>query len=147
MWFWPYNDQILNIKNLCILRFRVLFKFIKLRLVLQDSDAEDLKMPWPILWLLLFADDSSAKNNSTIMPSESVPSSTMKTSDVKMQIIDDSQESACIDIKVFLWNEHSDYTSLPSTMSVFAVIYTLIVTLVFGITVVQEIWTLFFSKI
>uniref|UniRef100_A0A914PWZ8 Uncharacterized protein n=1 Tax=Panagrolaimus davidi TaxID=227884 RepID=A0A914PWZ8_9BILA len=35
---------------------------------------------------------------------------------------------ACMDIKHYLWVKHSDYTSLPSTMSIFAVIYSLIVT-------------------
>uniref|UniRef100_A0AC34QL65 G-protein coupled receptors family 1 profile domain-containing protein n=1 Tax=Panagrolaimus sp. JU765 TaxID=591449 RepID=A0AC34QL65_9BILA len=35
----------------------------------------------------------------------------------------------CVDIKEYLWNETSDYTSLPSTMSFFAAIYSLIVTL------------------
>lgn len=34
----------------------------------------------------------------------------------------------CVEIKEYLWQNSSDLTSLPSTMGVFAVIYTLIIT-------------------
>lgn len=55
--------------------------------------------------------------------------------DENMTVIDDPIDDttgavveACMDIKHYLWIKHSDYTSLPSTMSIFAVIYSLIVT-------------------
>ncbi|KAI1708936.1 7 transmembrane receptor (rhodopsin family) domain-containing protein [Ditylenchus destructor] len=46
-------------------------------------------------------------------------------------IMDDDvlPEFACVDIKEYLWQNSSDLTSLPSTMSVFAFIYAVIITL------------------
>uniref|UniRef100_A0A915Q7F3 G-protein coupled receptors family 1 profile domain-containing protein n=1 Tax=Setaria digitata TaxID=48799 RepID=A0A915Q7F3_9BILA len=48
-----------------------------------------------------------------------------------------ANQAACVDIKEYLWTNHSDLTSLPTTMTIFLAIYGLIVTLgVLGNTLV-----------
>lgn len=83
----------------------------------------NFSMPWPLLWLLVFANKSGGqllKNNFSMKLDNISLFSTISDVD---EFIDE-----CVDIKEYLWNETSDYTSLPSTMSFFAAIYSLIVT-------------------
>ncbi|TKR80274.1 hypothetical protein L596_014372 [Steinernema carpocapsae] len=54
----------------------------------------------------------------------------------------DVLDAQCVDIKEFLWRNQSDLTSLPSTMSVFGIFYSLIITLgvVGNMLVVLSVW-------
>lgn len=63
------------------------------------------------------------------IPEDQQPTSTAGPSIVgSMPLPTKGPDGECVDIKEFLWSTSADLTSLPSTMSIFAVAYTLIIT-------------------
>src|SRR5690349_11798545 len=86
---------------------------------------------------LLGADTTTLQQTaSTALLLSSYPTSDSATMAALAEVADRAVN--CVEIKEYLWQNSSDLTSLPSTMGVFAVIYTLIITWVLAQGLVGE---------